>query len=73
MIADDWRPGFTIDLQAKDLQLVIDEADRLGFPVDATRTPLEMYRSLQERGLGDEGNHALVKALETTTGVHLND
>ncbi len=73
MIADDWRPGFTIDLQAKDLQLVIDEADRLGFPVDATRATLEMYRSLQARGLGHEGNHALVKALEAATGVDLND
>lgn len=72
MIADDWRPGFTIDLQTKDLQLVIEEANRLGFPVDATRITLEMYRSLQARGFGGEGNHALVKALEESTGVRLN-
>ncbi len=71
MIANDWRPGFTIDLQAKDLQLVVDEAGRLGFPVDATLRTLEMYRSLQARGLGLEGNHALVKALESSTGIRL--
>ena len=28
MIADDWRPGFTIDLQQKDLRLVLAAAER---------------------------------------------
>lgn len=60
----DWRPGFTIDLQQKDLRLVLESADELAVPVPATSLVFQMYRALQRRGLGHEGNHALVKALE---------
>lgn len=67
--ARDWRPGFTIDLQQKDLRLVLEAAEQLGIPVETTRKVSEMYQSLQEAGLGDEGNHALVKALEEKAGV----
>lgn len=68
MIADDWRPGFTIDLQQKDLRLVLERADQLGVPVIATSLVYQLYRTLQQQGLGSEGNHALVKALHALTG-----
>src|SRR5690606_39124258 len=32
MVERDWRPGFTIDLQLKDLRLVLEAADELGVP-----------------------------------------
>jgi len=67
----DWRPGFTIDLQQKDLRLVIEAADETGAPVLATSTVFQLYRSLQRGGLGGEGNHALVKALERLSGITL--
>ena len=63
-IDQDWRPGFTIDLQQKDLRLVLEAADELGVPLMATSTCFHLYRTLQRRGLGGEGNHALIKALE---------
>ena len=65
----DWRPGFTIDLQQKDLRLVLEAADSLGIPLLATSSIFQLYRSLQADGLGSEGNHALVKALERLSGV----
>ena len=68
MIADDWRPGFTIDLQQKDLRLVLERADQLGVPVIATSLVYQLYRTLQQQGLGGEGNHALVKALQALSG-----
>jgi 3-hydroxyisobutyrate dehydrogenase len=71
MIARDWRPGFTIDLQQKDLRLVLEAADQLGVPLLATSMVFHLYRTLQQQGLGSEGNHALVKALEKMTGVQL--
>jgi 3-hydroxyisobutyrate dehydrogenase len=71
MIARDWRPGFTIDLQQKDLRLVLEAADQLGLPLMATSMVFQMYRALQAQGLGSEGNHALVKALEGMSGVKL--
>jgi 3-hydroxyisobutyrate dehydrogenase len=69
MIRRDWRPGFTIDLQQKDLRLVLETADELGVPVPGTSLVFQLYRALQNRGLGSEGNHALVKALEELSGI----
>jgi 2-hydroxy-3-oxopropionate reductase len=68
VIDRDWRPGFTIDLQQKDLRLVLDEADALGVPLPTTAQVFQYYRTLQAQGLGAEGNHALVKALEHLVG-----
>lgn len=69
LLARDWRPGFSIDLQQKDLRLVLDAADELGIPALATSQVSALYRTLQHAGGGGEGNHALVKALETLSGV----
>lgn len=71
MIVRDWRPGFTIDLQQKDLRLVLEAADQLGIPVLATSLIFNLYRTLQQQGRGAEGNHALVKALEQMTDLEL--
>jgi len=67
----DWRPGFTIDLQQKDLRLVLAAADATGVPVPATALIFQLYRTLQARGLGGEGNHALIKALEHLAGFEV--
>ena len=64
VIRRDWRPGFTVDLQQKDLRLVLEAADELGIPLPSTALVFQFYRTLQQQGLGGEGNHALAKALE---------
>jgi 3-hydroxyisobutyrate dehydrogenase len=71
MIQRDWAPGFTIDLQQKDVRLVLETADQLGVPVPGMALAFQLYRSLQARGLGSEGNHALVKALENLAGFEM--
>jgi len=68
VIKRDWRPGFTIDLQQKDVRLALKAADELGVPLLGTAMVFNLYRTLQQRGLGSEGNHALVKALENLAG-----
>jgi 3-hydroxyisobutyrate dehydrogenase-like beta-hydroxyacid dehydrogenase len=73
MARRDWRPGFTIDLQQKDLRLALEAADELGVPLPATALVFQLYRALQQRGLGNEGNHALVKALEELSGITLGE
>ena len=70
-IVRDWRPGFTIDLQQKDLRLVLEAADQLGVPLLGTSTCFHFYRTLQARGLGGEGNHAMIKALEHLAGLEV--
>jgi 3-hydroxyisobutyrate dehydrogenase len=72
-IRRDWRPGFTIDLQQKDLRLVLEAADQTGAPVLATSTVFQLYRTLQREGLGAEGNHALLKALERLSGIEVGE
>ncbi|MBE2197313.1 MAG: NAD-binding protein [Anaerolinea sp.] len=69
VINRDWRPGFTIDLQQKDLRLVLQTADQLGVPLPGVAQVFQFYRTLQQQGLGGEGNHALVKALEHLAGL----
>jgi 3-hydroxyisobutyrate dehydrogenase len=71
ILARDWRPGFTIDLQQKDVRLVLDAADALGAPVLASSLIFNLYRTLQARGLGAEGNHALIKALEQLANIEV--
>lgn len=71
IIQRDWRPGFTIDLQQKDLRLVLEAADEFGTPVPVTSLIFQLYRTLQAQGLGSEGNHALIKALENLAGFEI--
>ncbi len=71
VIKRDWRPGFMIDLQQKDLRLVLEAADALAVPLLGCSTAFHLYRTLQQLGCGAEGNHALVKALENLAGIEV--
>lgn len=71
ILARDWRPGFSIDLQAKDLRLALRAADEVGAPLLGTALIANLYRALQGRGLGAEGNHGLIKALEALSGIEV--
>jgi 3-hydroxyisobutyrate dehydrogenase len=73
VIVRDFRPGFTIDLQQKDLRLVLEAADQMGIPLPGTGLIFQLYRSLQKQGKGSEGNHALVKALENLSGLQIGE
>ena len=73
MVQRDWRPGFTIDLQQKDLRLVLEAADQFGVPALGTGMVFQLYRTLQQQGLGGDGNHALVKALENLAGLAIGE
>ena len=67
----DWSPGFTIALQQKDVRLVLQAADELGVPLLGTNIVFNLYRTLEAMGLQDEGNHALIKALEHLAGFEV--
>jgi 3-hydroxyisobutyrate dehydrogenase len=68
----DWRPGFTIDLQQKDLRLALSAADEVATPLMGTSIVFNLYRTLQARGLGKQGNHALIKALEFLADIRID-
>jgi 3-hydroxyisobutyrate dehydrogenase len=71
ILARDWRPGFTIALQQKDLRLVLETADQQGVPLPGTALIFQLYRTLEAKGLSGDGNHALVKALEALAGFEI--
>ncbi len=71
MIERNWKPGFTIDLQLKDLRLALEAADQLGVPLLGTSIAFHLYRVLQAQGCGSEGNQAIVKALEQMSSIRL--
>ena len=71
IIDRDWRPGFTVDLQQKDVRLILEAADQLGVPIPGTSLVFNLYRTLEARGHGSEGNHALIKALEHMAGYEV--
>ncbi|MGH7338401.1 MAG: NAD(P)-dependent oxidoreductase [Myxococcota bacterium] len=69
MLAGDFRPGFMVDLQQKDLRLVLDNAfsDHISLPGAALVH--ELYNALQKDGGGREGNLALIKVIEKLSGI----
>ncbi len=71
ILARDWRPGFTIALQQKDLRLVLEAADQQGAPLPGTALIFQLYRALEAKGLSGDGNHALVRALEALAGFEI--
>ncbi len=71
IIERDWRPGFTVALQQKDLRLVLEAADQMGVPLPGTGLIFQLYRTLEAQNLSEEGNHALVKALENLAGFQV--
>ena len=64
MLDRDFRPGFRIELHAKDLANALDAAEEIDAPLPLTRSVLEMMRSLEESGHGAEDHSGLVQFYE---------
>lgn len=64
----DHAPGFMIDLVIKDLNIVLDTAERLGLPLAATAQATELFGQVAEQGGGKLGTQAIAKALESAGG-----
>ncbi len=71
IMARDFAPGFTVALQQKDVRLVLQAADEVGAPLFGTSIVFNLYRTLEAMGLEQEGNHALIKALENLAGYEV--
>jgi len=67
----DFAPGFKIGLQQKDLRLALEAGRSSRTPLPGTALVHQLYTSLEAEGLSDEGNHALVKALEELAHVEV--
>lgn len=63
MVDEDFAPGFMIDLQQKDLRLVLEAASQINLPLPALSFVHQMYTSNQANGEGKEGTQALYKSV----------
>ncbi len=61
MLAGDFAPGFFIKHYIKDMKIAMEEAQNSGLNLKVLETVLEMYRTLEEKGFGNEGTQALLK------------
>jgi 2-hydroxy-3-oxopropionate reductase len=64
ILAGDFKPGFKVWQQQKDLRLALELADQGHTPLPGTALVRQLFAALEAQGLGEAGTQALVKALE---------
>ena len=68
MVAGDFAPGFMIDLQVKDLRLVMEAAREVGMDPGAAALVKRLFETGQAQGRGREGTQALFAVVEQVEG-----
>ena len=68
MLKGDFAPGFTIDLQLKDLRLVGEAAALAKTPLPALSLVQQLFTSAAANGGGQDGTQGLFKVLERLAG-----
>jgi 3-hydroxyisobutyrate dehydrogenase len=63
IIAGDLKPAFMVDLQQKDLRLVLEYAEQLRQPLPGVALAKQLLAVLQARGRGKDGTHALIDVI----------
>ncbi len=71
ILSGDFRPGFKIAHQQKDLRLALELAREGASPLPGTALVHQLFTALEAEGLGEEGTQALVKALEKLANTSL--
>jgi 3-hydroxyisobutyrate dehydrogenase-like beta-hydroxyacid dehydrogenase len=67
VLARDWSPGFSIDLQQKDLRYALDAAREMGLSLPGAILIEGLFGALQEQGRGGEATPALFEVIEGKT------
>jgi 3-hydroxyisobutyrate dehydrogenase len=63
IIAGDMKPAFMVDLQLKDLNLVMEYAERINQPLPGVALASELLAKLSVQGRGKDGTQALVDVI----------
>ncbi|MEM1507010.1 MAG: 2-hydroxy-3-oxopropionate reductase [Candidatus Bathyarchaeia archaeon] len=72
MIERDFKPGFKIRHQQKDLRLALELAAELNLPLPGTALVHQLLRIVEAEGLGEEGTQAAIAAMEKIAGRKLS-
>lgn len=65
ILAGDMAPAFMVDLQLKDLRLVMETARRIGQPLPGTALAMQLLESLAAKGRGRDGTQALIDVIRS--------
>jgi len=71
MIERDFKPGFKIRHQQKDLRLALELAAELKMPLPGTALVHQLLRIVEAEGLGEEGTQAAIIAMEKISGTKI--
>jgi 2-hydroxy-3-oxopropionate reductase len=63
VINDDFKPAFMVDLQQKDLRLVLEYAEQLKLPLPGVALIHQLFTSLQAGGRGRDGTQAMIDVI----------
>jgi 3-hydroxyisobutyrate dehydrogenase len=69
MLARDFRAGFKVEHQSKDLRYALDAAHANHASLPGTALVRELFAAVEADGHEGEGTQALVKALEMLSGA----
>jgi len=63
IIAGDMKPAFMVDLQQKDLRLVLEYAEKINQPLPGVALAKQLLAVLQAKGRGKDGTQALIDVI----------
>jgi 2-hydroxy-3-oxopropionate reductase len=66
-------PGFKAQLQAKDLNIVLETARQYGVPLPSAAVDAQLYNSMLELGMGGMDNSAVLGILEMLANLKLDE
>jgi 3-hydroxyisobutyrate dehydrogenase len=72
ILSGDFKPGFKVAHQQKDLRLALELAHQGSAPLPGTALVHQLFAALEAEGLGEAGTQALVKALEKLANTSIS-
>jgi len=69
MIRGNFDPGFFASYQYKDLRIATDAGEAFGSPMPITEVTHEMYKTMEENGMGRDDNSGVMQVVEMLAGT----
>ncbi|MDY6817883.1 MAG: NAD(P)-dependent oxidoreductase [Halobacteriales archaeon] len=69
MIQGNFDPGFFAEYQYKDLRIATDAGEAFGAPMPQTELAHELYKTMEENGMGRDDNSGVMQVIEMLAGT----
>ena len=73
LFAGNRAPGFKARMQLKDLRIILETAEEYGIPLPTTQENARLYERMNEMGMGDLDNSAVLGVIESLAQTQLLD